>query len=552
MDGDAGESPALAEGLAAFARRDWQAARAAFERALEAERTPEALDGLGQTLLWLGEEEAAIETRAQAFAEYERRGNDEAAANVAIYLAAEYRIAGNASLASGWLGRGRRLLEGCGDCVAAGWLHIELAKRATSPDEAEEQARRAVELARRIGDVGLEAAGLSHAGLALLSKADTDGALALLDEAMVIATSVEEGDPLSIGDACCTTLVACERLADPRRARDWGDAISQFMRRRNYLPLSPWCRSVYAGFLIATGEWEKAESELEAAFEEASAAASPMRTSSPRIHLADLRLRQGRLEEAAVLLAGIEDRPAALAPVVGLHLEQGEVDLAAEKVEQRLEAVGSGPALVVAPFWLLRARVELARSNVPAAREALTTATELASSVGRDDLVAAADVLAAAAVRAGGGTVAAPTLEAAVERFAELCMPLEEAEARIELAHVLAPRRRGLAVEQAQAALAAFERLGAAHHADRAAALLRDLGAPGRPAPRTGETLTRREREVLLLVAEGLSNTEIAKRLVISARTAEHHVRSILAKLGLRNRAEAAAYAVRESAERRL
>jgi DNA-binding CsgD family transcriptional regulator len=75
-------------------------------------------------------------------------------------------------------------------------------------------------------------------------------------------------------------------------------------------------------------------------------------------------------------------------------------------------------------------------------------------------------------------------------------------------------------------------------------ALQRRLGP--RSAPVASPTdLTPREREVLALVAEGLTNAELAERLFISPRTAGVHVSNILAKLGMSSRTEAAAWAVR-------
>ena len=129
--------------------------------------------------------------------------------------------------------------------------------------------------------------------------------------------------------------------------------------------------------------------------------------------------------------------------------------------------------------------------------------------------------------------------------FAQLGNMHESAWARLAAAELLAKTHADLAAIEAEGVLGVFERLGAQPGADAASALLRRLGVPSRPGPRLGGVLSRREEEVLRLIAHGLSNPEIADRLVISRKTASHHVSNLLSKLGLRNRAEAVAYAAR-------
>jgi DNA-binding NarL/FixJ family response regulator len=106
-----------------------------------------------------------------------------------------------------------------------------------------------------------------------------------------------------------------------------------------------------------------------------------------------------------------------------------------------------------------------------------------------------------------------------------------------------------------RAALAALMSLGADPLATRVRRRLRGLGAKGIPVgPRrstatSASGLTVREVQVLELLAQGLTDAEIADRLVISPRTASHHVSAILTKLGVQRRSQAVTAAQALSAE---
>jgi DNA-binding NarL/FixJ family response regulator len=523
-----------------FADADWAAARDAFAAALEADPgDPAALDGLGQALWWLGEREAGIERRREAYAAYQRRGDVRRAGGVAVYLAGEHRIDGRAAEAAGWLARGRRLLEGERAVPELGWLAVEEAKRAADPQAAERHARAALALAHQLGDPDIECMALAQVGRALVRQGLVEEGVALLDEAMTVALGGETSDPLACGDACCTTLVVCDDLADLDRAAQWCEAVVDFTERRRFTPVQSWCRAIYGSVLVRAGDWSRAEAVLS----EALARRGDRRRGAghvlPLAVLAELRLRQGRTEEAARLLEGLEDQPTALVALIHLHLQRGETSIA----RALLDRGGDEPDLLVQ-----RGELALADGDLDEAAESAGRLRAVAAGRARADLAAHAALLAGrvAAVR-GDDAAAARELEDAAAAFAALRYPLEEAQARLALARAQAAAGSPLALATARAARDALERLGARGGADEAAALLRELGAAGRTAVRgERDELTAREREVLALVTAGLSNHEIAARLVIAPKTAEHHVSRVLAKLGVRSRAEAAARAARE------
>ena len=536
----------LHEGWEALAAANWQAARAVFEAALAESETAEALDGLSQTVHFQGEYDAAIELKERAFAAYRREGQNVNAADTARWLAFLHgTYHGNYAVASGWMGRAGSLLEGVDECAAHGWLILDGAVFSSDAREREQCAASALAIARRFGDSDLEFDAVALLGETYVASGRVAEGMKLLDEAMAAVAGGEVVAHGAVGEICCRLLSACEHATDVRRAEEWIALADRLVAWTDFV--RPTCRTHYGGILVALGRWKEAEAELLDAIATFEGGYRGDRT-FPLVRLADLRVRQGRYEEAERLLEGVEWHPAARRAAATIALARAELPRAEELA--RLCFEGADPAdPACAPLLALLVEVQLARGDPEAAKETLSRLTALAAGSG-DELVSAFRELGAGRVCAAEGDErAAVHLNRALEALSAQNLPLEAGRARLELARAIGVRSPDAAVAEAKLALAAFERLGASRDADAAAALLRELGAGGRAWPRGHGRLTKRESEVLPLVAAGLSNADIAERLYISRRTAEHHVASIISKLGLRSRAEAAAYAVRELPE---
>jgi DNA-binding CsgD family transcriptional regulator len=538
---------ALGRGYEALASGDWEGARAAFQEALDATDSAEALDGLGRALWWLRDERGAVVNRERAYAGFRRDGELARAARVALWLAREYGLAfDNDAAARGWLARAERLLRDVAPGTERGWLELARSEGAGARDAATaaELATSALDVALAAHDPDLELRALAQLGLAEVTLGEVDRGLARLDEAMAAATSGEPANLETFADICCTLMLACERAGDSERPQQWSTVLDEFVRSYDHVTLLAFCRTCCADVFAANGRIDAAEAELEQAVRELAAAGQRSRCIPPSARLAEIRVLQGRLDEAEQLLVGLEAEPEAVQARVAVRLARGEAGAASALLVRRLDELG-WTNLLAAPLLAQLVETRLAEDRLDDARAPASALDVIAESRGRDRVVAFAVAAHGRLALAEGREDAPEMLHEAVNRFAALALRLEAARTRLELARSLSASSPEVAVDTARHARTELEALGALRDADAAASFMRSLGAKGRAGPQAVGLLSRREIEVLRLLGEGLTNKQIGERLFISPKTVEHHVSRIYSKLDLTTRAEAATYAAR-------
>jgi DNA-binding CsgD family transcriptional regulator len=551
VNGDQGAEPSVIEsqvgtGFRALAAGDWRDARDAFSAVLEAASVPEAFFGLASALFWLGDLAGTIANCEKAYAGFRRRGDPMFAAGAALSLVGYNKgYLGNTAAARGWLSRAARIIESevpelRGELLGA------TAYVTDDPLESEALARQAADIGRANGNSDLELMAMHAVGQALVQQGRTEEGMSLLDEAMAGVIGGEGGNPLTVAQMSCMTMVVCGSCFDLERATQWVQSLQSFIDRYGCPFLYAECRTYYGRVLFENGDWAAAEDLLGDAISMSRGVfAAPYAFATGT--LAELRLAQGRVEDAARVLRGVEGREEAAAAVASVHLAQGEPSVAAAVLRRRLAAT-SPDRLDVAAVIELLGETEIALHDNGAAIERGRALVALGASNNCDLIVAHGERLLGHALALTDVPAACTHLETALSAFTQAGIPYRAAQTRLLLAQVLERNDHEVAGAEARTALSVFEDLGADRDADAAAALLRELGiSAARTGPRHVGRLTKREQQVLALLGEGLSNPQIAERLFLSRKTVEHHVARILSKLGLRGRAEAAALAARSS-----
>jgi LuxR family transcriptional regulator, maltose regulon positive regulatory protein len=544
----------LEAGWDALSEGNWAGARACFEKALATGVTPEALEGLGWAGYCLDDERLTFDARERAYRLYRERGDGPSAARVAAWLAADcLEFRGEAAVANGWLQRAHSLLDELEPGPDHGWLAVHEASMLVDQDTATARrlARGAVELGRRFGVPELEMVGLALEGQALVSEGSLREGMRRLDEATAAALAGEAKILVCVAWACCYLIAACEEVRDYDRAGQWCGRVGEFCERHGIATVLGVCKAKYAGVLTWQGRWEEAERALRSAAEGLEAS-RPAMVGDALARLGELRRRQGRLEEAEELFARCEAYPRALLGRAALALDRGQPEDAAELADRYLRRFPDRTRLERCAGLEVAVRAHAQLGNVDRARETMEQLREIASRLQTQPLQAAALLAEGTVVAAQGDHDAARrSFEDALDLLAASGGSFEIARVRLDLAAALGTLERHRAARrEIEAALASLTELGASGEAARAEAMLRRLPRV-RPATRTGTPdgplgqLSQREREVLVLVAEGLTNQQIAERLVLSDHTVHRHVTNILRKLRLPSRAAAASLAGR-------
>jgi ATP/maltotriose-dependent transcriptional regulator MalT len=416
-----------------------------------------------------------------------------------------------------------------------------------------ELSRRAGKEARTAGRIDLQSRALAVEGVVLAKRGEFEPGMKLVKEALSLA--LEHNLTAEAVDAYQRLGTVFETAGDYANAREALSSALDLCRITDTHEPEAGCVACMAYVLRELGEWPRTvelSRELIAAHE-----GNGVRTIAEGA-LGYIRGLRGELGPARRhLTAGLElarrldvfsmqvDCAASLALVADFDTDRGEALERCRFLLGRWEESEDHHYAV----WGLRLAGSLFAQarHLDEAHACADALTRIATSSGHGDALAAlAHALGEIALADGEPELAADQLGRAVDLHRTLRIPAERAQMLHRAGVALAAAgERELAIERHAEAYRLARKLGARPLAGRAASAVEDLGESVEqrlgPAAADGEgsPLTRRELEVVRLVADGRTNREIAGELFLSPRTVDMHVRNILAKLDCRSRVEA-------------
>jgi ATP/maltotriose-dependent transcriptional regulator MalT len=527
----------LLQAREAYDRRDWADAldRLRGMGSLGADDTL----ALATSAYLTGDVDEAVRALQRGYQDMIKSADSMGAVRFAFWLALILNVRGEFAVGGGWVARTERLLENqpadlperAYVLVHEFYQHLAHSNFAA----AAETATRLVESARRFGNHDLVALGLMCQGRMAIYSGQVQGGLGLLDEAMV-GISAGEVSPIIAGMVYCSMIEACQEVSDFSRAASWTSALTRWCDTQpGLVPYTGQC-SLHRGQIMRLhGAYDEALAEFALAQRRYQLEGTAAPAALALTEQGDVLRIQGRLDEAEASYRQAAELGHEPQPGLALSwLARGRT-AAAVLAMRRVLAEAHGP---VRRSWMLPAGVEImiAAGRLEDAQRYADELSEIAAAFGNSA------VRAMAAYAAANGALAAGNVEDALSRaressrlWSDIGSPYEAARARVLVA--LALRELGdhdSAAGELAVARRAFAEIGAAPAVDDVDRLL------GRSRP---GGLTEREVEVLRLVAEGRSNHDIARALVLSPKTVERHLSNIFTKLDVPSRTAAAAYA---------
>jgi predicted ATPase/DNA-binding CsgD family transcriptional regulator len=476
-----------------------------FVGRLPAAEQASVLEELATVAYIAGELEHAFPAIEHARRIYARLGDDESVGRCLRILARFYWFGGDGAAARRSAHEAIAILEPLGESVElarALSARSQLAMLEEDAYQAIELGERALELATRLGDERTRGHALVNIGTARcqLDYREVDALL----EAHGIAHAAGDGHEATRALVNLSyTLMLWVQTAE---ALKYAELAQTYARRHEMQTFAPYIATMIAWLKLRAGEWDEAE-----------------------------QLAQAELEGNTVA------RLLAMGVLTELAIRRGDNGADELLVELTAQAEETGemqrmlPAFELAAEWALNtggpmptAGLEHAISRAPSTGWLRTRAAAWA-------YVAGVEVELDPELPCPYSAMARGDWSEAADGFGEAGWDYDRA---LMLAMLDDEEALGEAIQIAR-------RLGAAPLTTRVAGRMRELGlrVPAGPRETTRANpagLTARQLEVLALVAEGLTNAEIAERLVVSQRTAEHHVAAVLTKLGAASRREAA------------